>query len=354
MARVTVKLREMGGWKALGDGARRVFTRSGAAADPELGLWWTLDGDVAELARRKEVAEAYVDEPPKPPPPPLGAPPTASDLAAHERDARGQGVSIAALVRAPELFELAPEAAIEIVAPYASVADAIDHAAAELAAGDVIWMPAGFFRSPSATAAAAHATRRWIYVVDGDAATAARAACLQSYAAGIGLGRLSPEEIPPFPGFPDDLPRALDELDARLARRTAPPPRVAVVLEQAKILKGGDFGAAEIYFEGWVDDGAGGRRAFRIPHEGHIPSVRDGQVIPLSTVVYDGRRTAGDALVVHVEAWDEDLGKGHLLDADDLLGTIDRRHGPQDGWGAGRHVDVNAGNWLLTYSIRAS
>ncbi len=56
-------------------------------------------------------------------------------------------------------------------------------------------------------------------------------------------------------------------------------PLVKVILEKALIERGGDIGAAEIYFEGWVDDGAGTRRSFRIPHAGHIPMENDHRAV---------------------------------------------------------------------------
>jgi hypothetical protein len=128
---------------------------------------------------------------------------------------------------------------------------------------------------------------------------------------------------------------------------------VRVTLEKAEIIDGGDIGTAEIYFEGWVDDGSGGRRAFRIPQNGHIPEVENGQVIPLNTAIFDA--SVGDSLTVHVEAWDEDLGRNSLLNPDDLLGTYENRWTAEQKWGDGRHADLELsteqGKWRLTYSI---
>ena len=132
-------------------------------------------------------------------------------------------------------------------------------------------------------------------------------------------------------------------------------PLVKVVLENALIERGGDIGAAEIYFEGWVDDGAGTRRAFRIPHAGAIPGIKDGQSIKLETAVFESVTPVGDQVSVHVEGWDEDLGRDSLINPDDLLGTYEEVFDAQSGWGAGRHegirVDTDAGAWRLSYRI---
>ena len=138
---------------------------------------------------------------------------------------------------------------------------------------------------------------------------------------------------------------------------TASRPLVKVVLEHALIERGGDLGAAEIYFEGWVDDGAGTRRAFRIPREGAIPGVKDGQTLPLDTVIFESVTPIGPTLQVHVEAWDEDLGRQSLLDPDDLLGTYEQVFDASVGWGVGGHADIaldsDDGAWKLTYRIEA-
>jgi hypothetical protein len=130
-------------------------------------------------------------------------------------------------------------------------------------------------------------------------------------------------------------------------------PHVRVHLEQAEIIDGGDIGTAEIYFEGWIDDGAGGRRAFRIPQNGHIPDVDNGQVIPLKTTILDG--VVGDGWTLHIEGWDEDLGRNSLLNPDDLLGVYEKRWTAEERWGEGRHADqevsTEQGKWRLTYSV---
>jgi hypothetical protein len=132
-------------------------------------------------------------------------------------------------------------------------------------------------------------------------------------------------------------------------------PRVKVVLEHALIQRGGDVGAAEIYFEGWVDDGAGNKRTFRIPHAGHIPGVKDGQTIKLDTMVFESVGPVGAALTVHVEAWDEDLGRDSLVNPDDLLGTYEHAFTGDANWGRGQHKDIslktNDGAWQLTFRI---
>jgi hypothetical protein len=407
MPRVTIQLRPWSGvewnngkWTALDDrtakllpslrelvkgNPERVFSRAARVIDservsrlasasahgrptdlPDLNSFYVVDGDPAALAAHELVESVSVDAP-------LADPGlrdeacTSTDTDAHERDARGQGVTIATLARAQDLFELAPEAAVDVIPPFLSLADAIDRGAAELGFGDVLLAPHPL-ASPAARAAARHAVGHGVTVVvsslDGKAipgviagtpGTAGRAACVQSYATGVGLGRLAPADLATLPGFPDDLPKALDALDQRVAKRPAPRPYAKVTFDKATIIAGGDIGAAEIYFEGWVDDGRGGRRAFRIPHEGHIPDVRNGQTIPLKTVVFESRRPVGDHLTVHLEAWDEDLGRSSLIDPDDLLGVYEKRHTAEDRWGEGTHaeqrVSTRQGAWLLTYTV---
>jgi hypothetical protein len=132
-------------------------------------------------------------------------------------------------------------------------------------------------------------------------------------------------------------------------------PLVKVILERALIERGGDIGAAEIYFEGWVDDGAGCRRAFRIPHAGAVPGVKDGQTIPLNTVIYESVTPVGEKIKLHIEAWDEDLGRDSLINPDDLLGAYDASFDQASGWGSGRHENLklacDAGSWQLSFRI---
>jgi hypothetical protein len=134
-------------------------------------------------------------------------------------------------------------------------------------------------------------------------------------------------------------------------------PLVKVILENAHIVRGGDIGAAEIYFEGWVDDGAGTRLAFRIPHAGAIPGVKDGDTVKLDTVLFESATPVGDRLKVHIEAWDEDLGKDSLINPDDLLGTYDATFDEATAWGAGKHENIaltsEAGAWTLAFRIEA-
>ena len=132
-------------------------------------------------------------------------------------------------------------------------------------------------------------------------------------------------------------------------------PLAKVVLERALIERGGDIGAAEIYFEGWVDDGAGTRRAFRIPHAGAIPGVKNGQTIPLDTVIFESVTPVGARLKLRVEAWDEDLGRDSLINPDDLLGAYEESFDEKSGWGVGKHEGLQLasddGAWQLSYRI---
>ena len=132
-------------------------------------------------------------------------------------------------------------------------------------------------------------------------------------------------------------------------------PNLVVVFERAGIVRGGDIGTAEIYFEGWVDDGSG-KRAFRVPRQGHIPEVHDGQTLDVNEVIWKGV-PATDGLHVHIEAWDEDLGKDSKINPDDHLGTYDHFFTPAERWGAGRHSSIplstREGEWMLTLRIDA-
>jgi hypothetical protein len=153
-----------------------------------------------------------------------------------------------------------------------------------------------------------------------------------------------------------NLGKVLDVIETRRAARPPRRPRAEVVLDAAKIVRGGDLiGAAEIYFEGWVDDGQGGKHRFRIPHAGHIPGVQDAQTIPLFTTIYEGKTPLADFLHIHVEAWDEDLGRASLLNPDDLLGVYDRRFTASERWGEGMHAGIelatDAGAWTLAFTI---
>jgi hypothetical protein len=133
------------------------------------------------------------------------------------------------------------------------------------------------------------------------------------------------------------------------------PPHLTVVFELAGIVRGSDIGTAEIYFEGWIDDGTG-KRAFRIPHKGYVPDVADGQTLELNTPIFDDR-PHGPTLTVHIEGWDEDLGRNSKVDPDDLLGTYEETFSAKERWGVGRHASIplksDKGEWMLTYRIDA-
>jgi hypothetical protein len=130
-------------------------------------------------------------------------------------------------------------------------------------------------------------------------------------------------------------------------------PKLRVVFDRAGIVRGGDIGAAEIYFEGFVDDGSG-KKPFRVPHSGYIPDVHNGQTLELGVTLFEGR-LAGDQLHIHIEGWDEDLGRNSIINPDDLLGTYDRVFTAADGWGLGRHASIACasedGEWLLTLTV---
>lgn len=335
---------------------------------PDLNAFFDVDGEAAALAAHELVASAVI-EPKRVLPPHATIPPIGSDVKAHDRDARGQGMCVATMGAIGDLKRLAPEAELDIVPVLGSLGDAIDRATANLADGDVLLVPFAL-DTPSARAAAAHAVARGVAVVVsggkplagalttadavGASLLAGRLACVQSYAVGVGLGRLAPADAWELVAA-GDVGQALDTIDARAAARPNEHPRLKVVLEEAQIIVNGDVGAAEIYFEGWVDDGAGGRRAFRIPHEGHVPGVNNGQTIPLNTEVFASKTPVGAALRVHVEAWDEDLGRNSLVDPDDLLGVHEQSYAQAEKWGEGQHAQLrcktDAGEWLLTYRV---
>jgi hypothetical protein len=372
--RVVVELEEAADPKVLPAKARPAFSRPGAHP-----RFYLVEGEPAVLAALPGVRSAV---------PELTAPPDAEAVAApaaggmralHDGGARGQGVHVALIGddEAPDaarqaagaLRALAPEAHLEPQVTGRCLGDAIDRAAAELGLGDVLVVPHRV-ESPAAMVAAGDAATRGVIVVATGGGgpgfrmlvarhaveLAARAACLESYAVAVGGVRLPPEDLAHVLAARDPL--AAVDLVAAARPHAHPRPRGEVVLESARILRGGDpvGSAAEIYFEGWVDDGAGGRRRFRIPHAGSIPGVRDGQRIALDAQVYVGERPLGASLHLHVEAWDEDLGRDSLLNPDDLLGVYDRRFTAAERWGEGRHESQRAatdvGAWELSFVVR--
>src|SRR5439155_12574762 len=135
---------------------------------------------------------------------------------------------------------------------------------ADLAFGDVLLVPFPL-ATPASRAAAQHAAARGIIVVAGATkdsrpldgvlqapkgaeaesamsatALAGRVACAQSYAVGIGLGRLTPGDLATIEGLAWNLEKALAAVDARKATRAPRHPLVKVVLDEAKILVNGD------------------------------------------------------------------------------------------------------------------
>jgi hypothetical protein len=194
------------------------------------------------------------------------------------------------------------------------LADAIDAAAAALSAGESLIVP---YRvtDPASRAAAEIAARRGIHVFTPDGEVAG--------------GRPAP---------------------ARRARL-----RATVTLDETILVAGGDrSGSSELYVEGWVDDGV--RRRFRFPDKGAVRGVQRGVPQPLDTRIYDGV-PLGEALIVHVELWEEDLGRDSLVDPDDLLGVHERRFTQVERWGEGRHeakVETDDGAGILRYTIRVS
>jgi hypothetical protein len=193
-------------------------------------------------------------------------------------------------------------------APGALLADEIDHAAASLAAGDTLVVPYPL-GDPASRAAAVVAARRGVRVV----------------------------------GVEGEL-RAGPPLRAGKARAT-------VTLDRVTLVTGGDRGDSEIYVEGWIDDGV--RRPVRVPEQGARPGVRRGLPQDFGVQLYDG--VPEETLVVHLEVWEEDLGRGSLVDPDDLLGVHERSFTAAERWGEGRHADVPVetedGACLLTYTI---
>jgi hypothetical protein len=193
------------------------------------------------------------------------------------------------------------------------LADAIDAAAAALSAGESLIVP---YRvtDPASRAAAEIAARRGIHVFTPDGEVAG--------------GRPAP---------------------SRRARL-----RATVTLDEATLVAGGDRGSSELYVEGWVDDGV--RRRFRFPERGSVRGVQRGVPQALDSRIYDGV-PLGEALIVHMELWEEDLGRDSLIDPDDLLGVHERRFTQVERWGEGQHeakVETEDGAGILRYAIRVS
>jgi hypothetical protein len=346
---------------------RRLFTRSpvdldrehvrlaeGAPAPPDLCRFYLAEGDRAALAGHPLVVSAVDASAPGEPTPITGAVDDAL-AALHQAGGRGQGVTIAVLGAAGTLAALAPAAALKEGAATAPLADAIDLESASLGAGDVLVVPHAI-AAPAERAAVAVAARRGVLVVASageapgglvaSAATlgpmAARAACVQS------LGeRLPLAEVVRVLADPDAVSSGVLE-------RAPAPARARVILRRAEIVIGGDlFGTAEIYFEGFVTDSAS--HPFRLPAEGAYPFVADGQILDLDVILYESAAPLTGPLTVHIEGWDEDLGRDSLVNPDDLLGTHERTYGPDERWGEGVHAEIpletHQGAWVLTYEI---
>jgi hypothetical protein len=129
--------------------------------------------------------------------------------------------------------------------------------------------------------------------------------------------------------------------------------RVAIELESVTLVAGGDRGTSELYIEGWVDDGV--RTPFRVPATGARRGVRRGATERFDAAIYDGI-PRGEGLIVHLEVWEEDMGRDSLIDPDDLMGVHERRFTEPERWGEGRHEDVRVatedGAADVTYVIR--
>ena len=129
--------------------------------------------------------------------------------------------------------------------------------------------------------------------------------------------------------------------------------RLSVVLESVTLVAGGDrSGTSELYVEGWIDDGV--RSVLRVPETGARVGVRRGVAERFDAVLFDGI-PRGEGLIVHLEVWEEDLGRDSLVDPDDLLGVHERRFIEAVRWGEGRHeerVATEDGEALLVYVVR--
>jgi hypothetical protein len=191
------------------------------------------------------------------------------------------------------------------------LADALDRAAALLGSGETLVVPYPLL-DPASRAAATVAARRGVRVLTPDGK----------------IGTAKPV--------------------ARSAKS-----RVTVRLEAVTLVAGGDRGDSEIYIEGWVDDGV--RRRFRIPAEGARTGVRRGAPERFDAPLYEGVPLE-QSLIVHLEVWEEDLGRTSLIDPDDLIGVHERRFTAAERWGEGRHEGIRVatedGEALVSYVIR--
>ena len=223
------------------------------------------------------------------------------------------GVTEATPLPEPLPVEGAPaEARVLTPPPGGLLADALDTSASELAAGESLVVPY-HLADPASRAAAELAARRGVHV-------------------------FTPEGRVPGGRAPI----------ARKARL-----RATVTLDEATLVAGGDRrGSSELYVEGWIDDGV--RRRFRFPEKGAVRGVFRGVPQAIGSRLYDGV-PLGEALIVHIELWEEDLGRESLIDPDDLLGIHERRFTQLERWGEGQHdgrVETEDGAGLLRYSIR--
>lgn len=222
-----------------------------------------------------------------------------------------------------EMAPLAPPAPMEVATDQrlqhtdgALLADELDRAAAARSAGDTLVVPWALV-DPASRAAAELAARRGVRIVTPDGEVRA--------------GKSAPA-----------------------ARRSKL--RARVTLDSVTLLAGGDeLGTSELYIEGWIDDGT--RRRLRIPEKGARTGVRRGLPEEFKVDLYDGV-PLGDALIVHLEVWEEDLGRHSLIDPDDLIGVHERRFTAAERWGEGAHGDIRVETddaaCLVSYSIRVT
>jgi hypothetical protein len=204
-------------------------------------------------------------------------------------------------------------AATVLAAPEGGVlADALDQAAAALGPGDTLVVPFPL-ADPGSRAAAEVAARRGVTVLTPEGRVGARA--------------------------PGASPRPVRA-------------RVSLLLESVTLLAGGDRGTSELYVEGWVDDGV--RTPFRVPQSGARRGVRRGVAERFDAPLWDGI-PRGEGLIVHLEVWEEDMGRDSLIDPDDLLGVYERRFTEAERWGEGRHEDLRVatedGAAILTFVV---
>jgi hypothetical protein len=278
----------------------RLFSRPAAAIDrdriavqakdvPDLNLFYVVDGELATLLQQPLVAQV------------------------SELDCPGP---------AAPLGDLGPSVAVVRCDATASLAEAIDRGGGPLELGDVLVVPYAPVAPITWAAAEIHARRGVSVIVLAGAAPPAFVRHVVTVA-----GR--------------ELART-----ARAAAAADRPRRVRIRVDSVELTAGVEIGSSEIYLEGWVDDGE--RHPFRVPEKGARAGVRTGRPVALDAVIYESEHPTREDMILHIEVWEEDLGRDSLVDPDDLLAIHQRKLKAGERWDEGRHAAVRISNERAT------